>query len=75
MENQLALIYIKDDVAYPVALNKEQIETFQFLMRLMPQPINYMKDYPCGKAINLCKGMDIGKTTEEFLNEFMESGE
>lgn len=75
MKDQLVLMYIKDGIGYPVALNKEQLETFQFLINLIPQPINYIKDYPCGKATNLCKGIDIGKTTEEFLNEFMEAGE
>ena len=45
MKDQLALMYVKDNIGYPVSLNKEQQEIFQLLMNLMPQPINYIKDH------------------------------
>lgn len=55
MKDQLALMYVKDNIGYPVSLNKEQQEIFQLLINLMPQPINYIKDHPMGPAINLCE--------------------
>ncbi|USG65208.1 hypothetical protein NDK47_24300 [Brevibacillus ruminantium] len=53
VESGLFLIYVKDGTIYPVALTKEQKETFYFLMNILPQPVKYIADRPLGKAVTL----------------------
>ena len=55
MEDSLILMYVKDDVVYPVALSQDQVETWQIIQQMIPQPIKVIGDHPIGKAINLLK--------------------
>lgn len=53
MEDGLIIMYVKDGIIYPVALNEEQQIAFKFAQQLIPQPIVYIKDKPLGVAVNL----------------------
>ena len=52
MKDGPVLFYCKDGILYPVALTKEQYETFEFTLRLLA-PIKVLINKPQGKAINL----------------------
>ncbi|NFI16296.1 hypothetical protein [Clostridium botulinum] len=46
------LTFIKDNVAYPVALNKEQRQAFNVLMNLIPGQINIVNE-PIGQVMTV----------------------
>jgi hypothetical protein len=54
MKDGLILMYVKDEVIYPVALTQEEYETLQFMGSLF-SPLTIVKDKPQGAAINLIK--------------------
>lgn len=56
MKDGLVLFYMKDDILYPVMMTKEQVDTFEMIQMLLPQPIRVAFDKPQGKAENLLKG-------------------
>lgn len=51
MKDQPVLMYVKDNTLYPMALNKEQEEMFDFYMHIMPGKMVYIKDRPIGQVI------------------------
>ena len=53
MKDGLVLMYVKDNTIYPVALTQEQLDTFEMIQQLLPQPIRVINNKPLGKAINL----------------------
>ena len=55
MKDGLALFYIKDNTLYPVMMTQEQLDVFEMIQTLLPQPIRVAYDKPQGKAINLIK--------------------
>ncbi|ACO83885.1 hypothetical protein EXN00_16635 [Clostridium botulinum] len=48
----LALVYVKDSVAYPVALNEEQLEILDITLGMSLKEIKLINK-PIGKVINL----------------------
>lgn len=56
MKDGLVLFYMKDDTLYPVMMSQEQVDTFEMIQMLLPQPIKVAWDQPQGKADNLLKG-------------------
>jgi len=55
MKDGLVLMYIKENILYPVALTQEQLDTFEFIQQVLPQPIKIMSNKPIGTVINLMK--------------------
>lgn len=53
MKDGLALMYIKDNIVYPVALTKKQLEVFEIIQQMLPQPIKVIENYPMGEVYNL----------------------
>lgn len=50
----LALVYVKDSVAYPVALSKEQLEMLDITIGMcLSDGMKIIGDKPIGKVINL----------------------
>ncbi|AUN10404.1 MULTISPECIES: hypothetical protein [Clostridium] len=50
----LALVYVKDSVAYPVALSKEQLEMLDITIGMcLSDGMKVIGDKPIGKVINL----------------------
>ncbi|AXG91116.1 hypothetical protein FDF29_11855 [Clostridium botulinum] len=50
----LALVYVKDSVAYPVALNKEQLEMLDITIGMcLSDGMKVIGDKPIGKVTNL----------------------
>ena len=56
MKDGLVLFYIKDDELFPVMLTQEQVDVFDMIQSLLPQPIRVAYDKPQGKVENLLKG-------------------
>lgn len=54
MKDGLVLFYMKDDTLYPVIFTQEQVDTFEIIQGLIPQPIRVVWDKPQGKVENLC---------------------
>ena len=52
MEDKAVLMYVKDDVVYPVALSNEQVDMLQFFAQAFA-PLKVIRDHPLGKAVNL----------------------
>ena len=52
LEDGLILMYVKDEVVYPVAMTREQFEMLQLIGKTF-EPIRVVIDKPQGKAINL----------------------
>ncbi len=52
MKDGIVIMYQEDGVIYPVALNKKQMETLDFVANLL-SPLKVVKDKPQGAAINL----------------------
>jgi len=55
MEDGLVLMYVKENILYSVALTQEQLDTFEFIQQVLPQPIKIMSNKPIGKVVNLIK--------------------
>lgn len=53
LKDGLILMYVKDNIVYPVALSGEQADEFDMLQLLIPQPIKIAFEHPQGKAIDL----------------------
>jgi hypothetical protein len=53
MKDGLVLFYIKNDTLYPVMLTQEQVDTFEIIQGLIPQPIRVVWDKPQGKIENI----------------------
>ncbi|MBY6799500.1 hypothetical protein FCV24_14030 [Clostridium botulinum] len=52
----LALVYVKDSVAYPVALSKEQLEMLDITIGMcLSDGMKVIGDKPIGKVIKLLK--------------------
>jgi len=56
MKNGLVLMYVRDNILYPVALTQEQLDVFEVVQSMMPQPIRVISDKPLGEVVNLVKG-------------------
>lgn len=52
MQDGLVLMYVKNDILYPVGLTKKEIDLLQDLGRVF-EPIKVIFDHPQGKATNL----------------------
>lgn len=50
--NKVALVYIMDGVAYPVAMNESQFTVLQLLSKTF-EPLAVIGDQPIGKVVNL----------------------
>lgn len=46
----LALVYVKDDVIYPVAINKEELELLDIMIPSIIKKIRPITDCSMGKA-------------------------
>lgn len=55
IKDGLVLMYVKDNIIYPVALTQEQVNVFEVIQQVLPQPIKVMTNMPIGEAINLAK--------------------
>lgn len=54
--NGLALVYVKDAVAYPIALSKEQVELLDVTIGMcLSDGMKVIGDKPIGKIINFEK--------------------
>lgn len=52
MKDGLVLMYMKDEVLYPVAMTESQFNMLQFLGKTL-EPIKIVFDQPQGSAVNL----------------------
>lgn len=52
MKDELALMYIRDGIMYPVALSKKEDRIVQALIKTF-KPIKVMYKHPIGKAVIL----------------------
>jgi len=54
------IMYCKDNIAYPVALSKEQEEAFDWFIKIMmPEPITIVSDMPQGEVQNIIKSKGV----------------
>lgn len=51
-------MYVKDNTIYPVALTQDQVNMFNLIQQVIPQPITVMKNHPVGEAVNLLTRKD-----------------
>ena len=58
MKNQLILMYVKDNILYPITLNKDQKQVFDIIMHVMPGQMHYIGDKPIGQVIEKPKAGD-----------------
>lgn len=57
MKDGLVLFYMKDNILYPVALDKEGYNMLQFIGNSITggKPLRVLLDKPMGEAVNLIK--------------------
>lgn len=53
MDDKPVLMYVKSNILYPIALNKEQQQIFDMLMHLIPGKIHYIKERPIGEVVEV----------------------
>lgn len=61
MKDQPILMYVNNNILYPIALNKNQKQTFDIFMHLMPGEMHYIKDNPIGEVMEVSSGVRNNK--------------
>lgn len=68
MKDGFILMRVQNGTVYPVAMTKEQVDTFDVILQLLPQPITVISNHPLGKAVNMINQKD-GRTTCDIVKE------
>ena len=61
MKDKPVLMYVKNNILYPIALNKDQKQALDMFMHLMPGEMHYIKGNPIGEVMEVSSNVRDSK--------------